>query len=208
MNLLTFLFLPNTLHLVTLHLVTSHCTNLITSTPGWRYEVWCNHVVYAHIHTQEAEPAQQKKTLLSEVSQSHGRPQQKDTFGGDDCEFFEPPTSTFQTHRQFNTQDPYLTTCCKINFCRTFSEWLQTEHKLHGFVHKPWRWLQVEWETGRVGAPLEWSPVTGILVLKICSPGPKSLLEIYGPPLEKLVRVEDAHFRPLSQTTKYKTTAN
>ena len=65
-----------------------------------------------YLHTQESAFVQKKETLApmgaGGGAESHGRPQQKDTFGGYDCEFVEPPTRTFQTHMQFNTPRPIL----------------------------------------------------------------------------------------------------
>ena len=51
LNLPTFLFPGTAYFLSTKHLVTSHCTNLITNKPLWRYELQCNPVVRTYIHT-------------------------------------------------------------------------------------------------------------------------------------------------------------
>ena len=92
---------------------------------------------YTYIHTQEAELAQQKKTLPTNTlrgagggAEPHGSPQQM--FGGYDCEFVEPPPSVLQAECPICSlilRDPYLTSCCGTHFCRTCSERLQAEHK-------------------------------------------------------------------------------
>ena len=91
------------------------------------------------LYTQEAELAQQKETPPTKVphgaeegTEPHGRSQQKETFGGYDCEFVEPPPNVFQTECPICSlilRDPYLTSCCGTHFCRTCSERLQAEHK-------------------------------------------------------------------------------
>ena len=95
-------------------------------------------VMWLYAHTQEAELAQKKKTPATKTplgtlggAGPHGRPQ-KQTFGGYDCEFVEPPPSVFQTEClicNLILRDPYLTSCCGTHFCHTCSERLQAEHK-------------------------------------------------------------------------------
>ena len=92
-----------------------------------------------YIHMQEAELAQQKKIPPTNTprgaeggAEPHDRPQHKETFGGYDCEFVESFPSVFQTECPICSlilRDPYLTSCCGTNFCRTCSERLQDEYK-------------------------------------------------------------------------------
>ena len=59
------------------------------------------------------------------------------------------------------------------------------------------------------GWDMSYWPVTGILILEIFVPRTKIFAGKYGPPVEKSVQVEDAHFRPsFSNKRIYRTTPN
>ena len=72
----------------------------------------------------------------------------KETFGGYNCEFVEPPQSAFQTECpicHLILREPYLVSCCGTNFCYTCIQRLQAdsspcptcrEHKFEVFPNK------------------------------------------------------------------------
>ena len=56
------------------------------------------------------------------------QPIKKETYGGYDCEFIEPPPSAYQTECpicHLIVCDPYESTCCNQSFCYTCSQRVQ-----------------------------------------------------------------------------------
>ena len=64
--------------------------------------------------------------------ESRGGSQLKETFGGYDCEFAQPPQSALQTECPICIRilrDPHQCKRCRLNFCYSCSKQVQTEHK-------------------------------------------------------------------------------
>ena len=85
----------------------------------------------------QVEFVQEKKTLYSKAplgpgeAVPHDRPQQKEPFGGYDCEFVEPPPTDIEPECPICwmiLRDPFQARCCGHNFCHTCIEQVRAEH--------------------------------------------------------------------------------
>ena len=74
--------------------------------------------------------------MLKTGAEPHGSPYvagPKETFGGYDCKFVEPPPSAFQTECpvcRLLLRDPYQATCCGTSFCHSCSEQVRSDNNL------------------------------------------------------------------------------
>ena len=106
--------------------------------------------MWGAVHTlpylQEQQLAHQKEASVTKVTIRHdykgraevGQRQEnsaksklKETFGGYNCEFVEPPQSAFQTECpicHLILCEPYLVRCCGTNFCHTCIQRLQADN--------------------------------------------------------------------------------
>ena len=81
---------------------------------------------------QHKEALYAKESLGPGEGVPHGSPQQKEPFGGYDCEFVEPPPKDIEPECPICWMilcDPFQARCCGHNFCHTCIEQVRAEHK-------------------------------------------------------------------------------
>jgi len=86
-------------------------------------QIWGIVVVHTLLYLQEAPLAHQKEKFET--------PSPKESFGGYECKFVEPPTSAFKTKCpvcRLILREPHLVSCCGTSFCHTCIQRLQADN--------------------------------------------------------------------------------